>query len=313
MFEDTYLRASERRLHKGSPWLRLGLVISLGLNTYLLLRVEHQSRDMARIERDLRSEIKGLSEASSAAFEVDQQRFYEMKKALETAAVQRPLTAEPDSVSVQPQAERGHSLETRTIEVKQHVVPSHLDTGATIAGAGLQAQDTSTSLAGVNAKPILPTAEMAATGALAGRRSRTPFESTVSEAKRTDGTALNRAIASKLAAPPADEDQNERDYFDIDLVRDKTGQTFGDVRIALKKSDLKHNRFTLKIFADDKVVEKKDQAVNEPMQVYVSVSSQPYEIVIKQVKRDEVIDSLAVPKAKTPPQAAPKTASLLAE
>jgi hypothetical protein len=313
--KDSYLRASERRLRKGSPPLGLCLVISLVLNIYFLMRMERQSREMSRMDGLLQTEIKGLREASSSAFDafqVDQQRFYEMKSALETAAITTPPH------TTQPEAEQSHSLPARTKqlaasqpEAKHHSDGKLQETGMIIRSMGPPAQDTSASLEGVNAKPIMPAAKLAIADTVTKvEQVSIPFESRVSNSKRTDGAEMAHAVANKLAAPPAVKEENERNYFDLDLVKDKTGQTFGDVRIALKKSDLKHNRYTLTIFADDKVVEKKDQAVDEPVQVYVSASAEPYEIVIKQVKRDEVIGSLAVPKPKTPPKASANAASL---
>jgi sortase (surface protein transpeptidase) len=50
--------------------------------------------------------------------------------------------------------------------------------------------------------------------------------------------------------------------------------------------------------ADDKKVEKKDRTVNEPVQLYLSGSSQAYEIVVNQVKKNEVVGYIAVPKVK---------------
>ena len=44
----------------------------------------------------------------------------------------------------------------------------------------------------------------------------------------------------------------------------------GDIQLALKKADMKRNRFTLDVMADDKRVEKKDQTINEPVQFYTS-------------------------------------------
>jgi hypothetical protein len=325
MLKDTYLRASERRLRKGFPWLGLCLVISLGLNTYLLSRMVRQSREMSRMDGLLKTEIKGLRLASSSAFDafqVDQQRFYEMKNALETAAITTPHPAQPDGVASQQEAEQSHSLPARTTrssqplaasqpEAKHHSDGSLQEIGTPIRSMVPPAQDTSASPEGVNAKPIMPAAKLAVADTVTKvEQVSIPFESRVSNSKRTDGAEMGSAVANKLAAPPAVKEENERNYFDLDLVKDKTGQTFGDLRIALKKSDLKHNRYTLTIFADDKVVEKKDQAVDEPVQVYVAASAEPYEIVIKQVKRDEVIGSLAVPKPKTPPKASANAASL---
>jgi hypothetical protein len=317
--KDSYLRASERRLRKGSPPLGLCLVISLVLNIYFLMRMERQSREMSRMDGLLQTEIKGLREASSSAydaFQVDQQRFYEMKNALETAAVTTPPH------TAQPEAEQSHSLPARTIrsgqqleasqpEAKHHSDGKLQETGTIIRSVGPPAQEAGASLEGVNAKPIMPAAKLAIADTVTKvEQVSIPFESRASNSKRTDGAEMAHAVANKLAVPPAVKEENERNYFDLDLVKDKTGQTFGDVRIALKKSDLKHNRYTLTIFADDKVVEKKDQAVDEPVQVYVSASAEPYEIVIKQVKRDEVIGSLAVPKPKTPPKTSANAASL---
>ena len=324
MSENTldYLRASERRARKGSPWLGLGLAIALGLNAYQLLRTDHQSRDMVGMEQRLQYQITRLSDATSAAFDVDEQRWHEVRTALETAAIKTPhptqpdtAPSQPDAAPAQPEVEGSHSLRARIIERREQaaadVKPE--DTGTSVRSMGPQARDTSASLDSVNAKPHVAIAKLDATNALTSAKVEhvsNPFESTASDSKRTDMAAMNSAIPTKSAVPTAGKKQNERNSFDLDLVQDKTGQMFGDVRIALKKSDPKHNRFTLEIFADDKVVEKKDQAVNEPMQVYVSVSSQPYEIVIKQVKRDEVIGSLAVPKAKTAAKASAKADSL---
>jgi hypothetical protein len=72
----------------------------------------------------------------------------------------------------------------------------------------------------------------------------------------------------------------------------------GDIMLTLKKSDTKRNRFTMDVMADDKHVEKKDKTMNEPVQLYVSGNLQPYEIVINQVKKDEVVGYLATPKVK---------------
>jgi hypothetical protein len=292
--------------------------------------MEHQSREMSDMKQLLQSDVKGLREASSsafAAFQVDQQRFYEMKKALETDAIKTSHATQPDGVAAQPGAKQSHSKQARTIQSNEQLTAGQLaashsdaklhsdakpqDTGTTIRSMGPTAQDTSASLDGVNAKPVMPSSKLATTDTLTKvEQVSNPLESGVSDGKRTEGAQMERGVANRLAPPPAGKKQYERTYFDIDLVKDKIGQTFGDVRIALKKSDLKHNRCTLTIFADNNVMEKKDQGVNEPLQVYVSVSTQPYEIVIKQVKRDEVIGSLAVPKAKTRPNANASAATL---
>jgi hypothetical protein len=51
--------------------------------------------------------------------------------------------------------------------------------------------------------------------------------------------------------------------------------------------------------ADDKKTEKKDKNLNEPVQFYTSKSRIPYEIVVNQVNKDQVVGYLATPKVTT--------------
>ena len=59
------------------------------------------------------------------------------------------------------------------------------------------------------------------------------------------------------------------------------------------------HRFTIELLADDKRVEKKDKNLNEPVQFYVSKARQPYEIVVNEVKKDQIVGYLATPKVQT--------------
>ena len=67
-------------------------------------------------------------------------------------------------------------------------------------------------------------------------------------------------------------------------------------RLLLKKTDPKKNKYTVDVMADDKLTEKKDKNVNEPVQFYSSKARQPYEIVVNQVQKDLIVGYLATPK-----------------
>jgi len=82
------------------------------------------------------------------------------------------------------------------------------------------------------------------------------------------------------------------------LSKGQLTKRVGDITISLKKADPKRNRYTVDILADDKHIEKKDKTVNEPVQLYVSSNHQPYEVVVNQIKKDQVIGYLATPKVK---------------
>jgi hypothetical protein len=45
-------------------------------------------------------------------------------------------------------------------------------------------------------------------------------------------------------------------------------------------------------------VEKKDRAVNEPVQFYVARARLPYEVVVNEIKKDQVVGYLATPKVQ---------------
>ena len=52
------------------------------------------------------------------------------------------------------------------------------------------------------------------------------------------------------------------------------------------------------VMADDKRVEKKDRTINEPVQFYTSGTRTPYEVVVNEIRKDQVIGYLSVPKVK---------------
>ena len=88
-------------------------------------------------------------------------------------------------------------------------------------------------------------------------------------------------------------------FSEFTLAKGKTPQKVGDVSILLKKSDAKSNRYTIDLIADDKRVEKKDKTVNEPVQFLLSKATQPYELVVNDVKKDSIKGYLAAPKVIT--------------
>ena len=129
---------------------------------------------------------------------------------------------------------------------------------------------------------------------------RSDLDKTGSDLKRVMGDmgVMSGLIATNSKDLDALRALGERNYFEFDLTKAQGMKKIGDVVLTLKKSDPKRNRFTVDVLADDKHVEKKDKTMNEPVQLYLSGNMQPYEIVINQVKKDEVVGYLATPKVK---------------
>jgi septal ring factor EnvC (AmiA/AmiB activator) len=127
------------------------------------------------------------------------------------------------------------------------------------------------------------------------------LDRTISDLRRTTGDlgVMSGLIATNGRELQALRELGERDYYEFTLTKAKVPQKVGDIQVLVKRTDPKKNRFTLEIVADDKKVEKKDRNLNEPVQFYVvSKARQPYELVVNEIRKDQVVGYLAVPKVK---------------
>ena len=121
---------------------------------------------------------------------------------------------------------------------------------------------------------------------------------TIAELKSVRG---DMGVQSGLIATNANElgalkRLGERNYFEFNLKKTKTPQRVGNVSMKLKATDLKRNRYTLEVIADDKLTEKRDRTINEPVQFYVAKARIPYEIVVNQIAKDQIVGYMATPK-----------------
>jgi len=124
------------------------------------------------------------------------------------------------------------------------------------------------------------------------------LEKTINDLKRVNGdlgvqSGLIATNAQELAALKR---LGERNYFEFNLQKTKAPQRVGTVSMKLRSIDVKRNRYTVEVIADDKLTEKKDRSINEPVQFYVAKAKIPYEIVVNQVQKDRIVGYLATPK-----------------
>ena len=134
------------------------------------------------------------------------------------------------------------------------------------------------------------------------KSTKSELDKTINSLKATQG---DLGVQSGLIATNGTELQalkalGERNYFEFNLGKTKVPQRIGDVLVQLKKTDNKRNKYTVDIIADDKKVEKKDKGVSEPVQFYTTKARQPYEMVVMEVKKDQIVGYLATPKVMAP-------------
>jgi len=94
--------------------------------------------------------------------------------------------------------------------------------------------------------------------------------------------------------------RGERNYVDIKLGKTKQAVRFADITLKLVSVTPKKNKYSVDVVADDKLTEKKDRNINEPVQIYTSKGGRiPYELVINQVDKDMIVGYLSTPKVET--------------
>jgi chromosome segregation ATPase len=93
--------------------------------------------------------------------------------------------------------------------------------------------------------------------------------------------------------------KGERNYTDIKLGKTKQPVRFADITIKLISVNPKKNKYSVDVVADDKLTEKKDKNINEPVQFYTAKGGHtPYELVINQVGKDQIVGYLSTPKVE---------------
>ena len=89
-----------------------------------------------------------------------------------------------------------------------------------------------------------------------------------------------------------------REYIEFDLAKAKNPARIGPVSIHLRKTDVKRQKYTVNLIADDRTIEKKDKTANEPVQFYQDGYRQPTEIVVNQIYKDRIVGYVSAPKQR---------------
>jgi phosphoglycolate phosphatase-like HAD superfamily hydrolase len=240
--------------------------------------------DLAKVQESMKTEVSSLRDASSVSTASQAERVEMLKQELEQARMQARAessqvkaegTARVEQLSRQLQAEQAKAQQQVASEisgVRQTAETAH----AKIAEVSTDVGSVKTGLADTNEE----------------------LKKTIADLKSARGdlgvqSGLIATNASELAALRR---LGERNYFEFNIRKSKQRQRVGDVSLLLKKTDAKKNKYTLEVLADDKVTEKKDKNVNEPVQFYTSKARQPYELVVNQVQKDVISGYLSTPK-----------------
>jgi hypothetical protein len=89
----------------------------------------------------------------------------------------------------------------------------------------------------------------------------------------------------------------QRDYFEFTVQRKGGATKVGTIQIQLKDTNIKKNRYTINVLADDNSFEKKDRSVNEPIFFYTGGTRTALELVVNKVTKSTATGYLSIPKA----------------
>lgn len=267
------------------------LIALIAANIYLYVQIDHLRADVAKVRESLSTELSNLRDASSVTTASQSRHLETLKADLETARAQARDFSRTASSQVKAEAQAhidqvARQIQAEEAKVQQQVSSeiSEVKTAASTANAKIA--DVSTDVGGVKTQVSATQAEL---------------QKTIADLKSTRG---DLGVQSGLIATNAQELQalkrlGDRNYTEFKLGKTKAPQRVGDITLKLKNTDPKKNKYTVEVMADDKLTEKKDKNVNEPVQFYTSKARQPYEIVVNQVQKDLIVGYLSTPKEQS--------------
>jgi hypothetical protein len=263
-----------------------GAVLALiAANVYLFMKLEENKVEVSKSREQLLTEISNLRESAQISNQTSR-RYVETLKADLDAAQRRASAAvgaaREDAMKQVSETERKLKAEQEraTQAVKQEIGKVEQNTLA----ANQKLSETVTTEVSAVKKEI--------------SENKGELDKTIESLKKVTGDlgVTSGYVATNSKELLALKQLGERSYFEFNLVKSKQPMKISDIMIQLKGADLKRNRYTIEIVADDKRVEKKDKSVNEPVQFYMAKYRQPCELVVNSIAKDRIAGYLAQPK-----------------
>ena len=269
------------------PILIGAVVALLAANIYLYTQLDRLRGDFGEFRKNMQIEVTSLKESSTVSTQTARRSLTSLKDELEAARRQASMAAGQAKVDAQKHAEEL----SKRVAAEQARQTEAVKTELTAAVSNAE-KNAATKVAEVSTEVGAVRTEVATT--------KSELEKTATELRRVRGDldGTSSLVATNGSELEALKRLGERNIFEFNITKSKEPRRIGDVALIIKKVDQKKNKFTIELVADDKKVEKKDRNINEPIQFYVSKARQPYEIVVNEVKKDQLIGYLSTPKVQ---------------
>ena len=284
----TYTQPEPQRSGLLTALMAGALLALVAANVYLYVQIDHVRTDVAKVRESLSTELSNLRDASSVTTQSQTRHLETLKEELEAARAQARTAASQGKAEAIARAEQlARQIEAEQAKVQQQVSSEISTVKQSAVETNAKIADVSTDVGGVKTRVTETQAEL---------------QKTIADLKSTRGDlgVQSGLIATNASELSALRRLGERNYFEFKLGKTKQPQRVGDITLSLKKVDAKKNKYTVDVMADDKLTEKKDKNINEPVQFYTSKAKQPYELVVNQVQKDLIVGYLSTPKEQAP-------------
>lgn len=280
----TFTQAEPQRSGLMTALVAGALIALVAANIYLYVQIDHVRTDMAKMRDSILTEVSNLRDASSVTSQSAARRLETLKEELAATQAQARTLSSQAKLEANAHAEQiKRQIEAEQAKVQQQVSAEITDVKQANTATNAKIADVSTDVGGVKSQVTATQEEL---------------QKTISDLKSARG---DLGVQSGLIATNASELQalrrlGERNYFEFKLGKTKAPQRVGDVTLKLLKTDPKRNKYTVDVMADDKLTEKRDKNINEPVQFYTAKAKQPYELVVNSIQKDLIVGYLATPK-----------------
>jgi len=273
------------------PALAAGAIIVLfGANVYWYFQIDGLRADLAETRKTIQSQtgqLANMRDASSLNTAAQMKHIEQLKADLENARTQsRTLSSQAKTESIAHEEEISRQLKEAQAQLKQQLSTEISGVRQSADTANAKVADVSSDVGNVKTRLDTTNANL---------------DKTIADLKsaRGDLGVQSGLIATNSSELAALRRLGERNYFEFKIQKAKERVRIGDISVQLKSTDPKKNKYTLDVLADDKLTEKKDKNVNEPVQFYTSKAKQPYELVVNQVQKNLIVGYLSTPKEQS--------------
>jgi chromosome segregation ATPase len=267
-------------------WIALGVLFALSLTEgIVLIGFRHQMREIgSKLDTAISAQGTTIQQLTRSVEQADQDlrgNFQKTEERIAKTQAELQRAQRLSNVLAQERKEAEERLASRLGQLQQEQTATQGTVG-----------NLATDFSGVKQEVSLTKQEVSLT--------KEELASTRSELQRVIG---DLGVQSDLIAHNQTElaqlrQRGEREYLEFDLRKSKSPLRVGAVALQLRKTDVKRQKYTLHLIADDRTIEKKEKTANEPVQFYQEGYRQPTEVVVNQIYKDRIVGYVSFPRQR---------------